>query len=524
MVAASELPINTGASAIMMADEIFGNGVTVVSASYTGDNRSSGIYSDGDSVAPGATPGDTGVILSTGRAQDFTNSSGNANHSTGTSTNTSGVNNDAGFNAIAGGRTYDAAILDIDFIPTGDTLTMQFILSSEEYPEYWTAYSDIIGVWINGTYVEMSIGNGDADVQNINSGTNENQFLDNTGSAFNTEMDGLTITLTLTIPVNAGVVNSIRIGVADQGDSSYDTNLLIAGDSLQTTLVAFDDSSTMYANGTRIVDVLANDTNTTGGTLTITHINGVPVTVGTAITLPSGETVTLNADGTLTVVGDADVGEISFTYGIESSTGDTDVGIVTIDTIPCFVSGTMILTPDGEVAVETLQAGDLVMTHDEGPQPLRWIGQRTVPAKASFAPVRIAAGTFGDHRTLLVSPQHRVLIRDSLAELLFGEAEVLVAAKDLVNDKSVRIQEGVEVTYVHLLFDRHQVIFSEGLTTESFLPGPQTSHAFEQGIVDEICALFPEIDPDTGLGYSPSARRTLRGYEAQILVSNSIAA
>ena len=524
MVAASELTINSGASAMLMANAIFGNGVTVVSASYTGDNRSSGIYSNGDDLAPGATPSDTGVILSTGKVKDFTNFQGQSNNNSGTSTNTHGVDNDAGFNAIAGGSTYDASILDIDFIPTGDTLTMQFTLSSEEYPEYWTSYSDIIGVWINGTYVEMSVGNGDADVQNINSGTNENQFLDNSGGAYNTEMDGLTITLTLTIPVNPGVVNSIRIGVADQGDSAHDTNLLIAGDSLQTTLVAIDDSSTMYANGTRIVDVLANDVNTTGGTLTITHINGVAVTVGTPITLPSGETVTLNADGTLTVVGDADVDEISFTYGIESSTGDTDVGFVTIDTIPCFVSGTMILTPDGEVAVETLQPGDLVMTHDEGPQPLRWIGQRTVPAKASFAPVRIDAGTIGDHRTLLVSPQHRVLIRDSLAELLFGEAEVLVAAKDLVNDKSVRIQEGGDVTYVHLLFDRHQVIFSEGLTTESFLPGPQTSHAFEQDIVDEICALFPEIDPDTGLGYSPSARRTLRGYEAQILVSNSMAA
>lgn len=524
MVAASELSINTNASSMQMANTIFGDGVTVVSASYSGDNNSSATYSGGDSTSPGATPGDTGVILSTGRARDFTNSWGQSNQHTGTSTNTQGVNNDAGFNAIAGGSTYDASILDIDFIPTGDTLTMQFSFSSEEYPEYWSAYSDIVGVWINGSYVPMSVGNGDADVQNINSGTNENQFIDNTNDAYNTEMDGLTITLTLTIPVNAGVVNSIRIGVADQGDSAYDTNLLIAGDSLQTTLVAMDDSTTMYANGNRIVDVLDNDINTTGGTLTITHINGVAVTVGSIVTLPSGEAVMLNADGTLTVIGDADTDEISFTYGIESSTGATDIGIVTVDTIPCFVAGTMIRTPDGEVAVETLQAGDMVMTHDNGAQPLRWIGQRTVQAKDSFAPVRIKANTFGTHRDLLVSPQHRVLIRDSLAELLFGDSEVLVAAKDLVNDASVRIVEGGDVTYVHLLFDQHEVIFSEGLTTESFLPGPQTSHAFEQDIVDEICALFPEIDPDTGLGYSPSARRTLRGFEARILAKSPLAA
>lgn len=76
MVAASELAINIGASATAMAQEIFGDGVTVVGATYSGDSRSSGIYSGGDTTSPGVTPGDSGVIFSTGRAQDFTNSSG----------------------------------------------------------------------------------------------------------------------------------------------------------------------------------------------------------------------------------------------------------------------------------------------------------------------------------------------------------------------------------------------------------------------------------------------------------------
>jgi len=79
MVAASELPIQTvreGVDASDMADAIFGDGVQVVSASYTGDRDSAGIYSNGDSVAPGVAPSDTGVILSTGEVEDFTNSSG----------------------------------------------------------------------------------------------------------------------------------------------------------------------------------------------------------------------------------------------------------------------------------------------------------------------------------------------------------------------------------------------------------------------------------------------------------------
>lgn len=204
--------------------------------------------------------------------------------------------------------------------------------------------------------------------------------------------------------------------------------------------------------------------------------------------------------------------------------GHIDTGIVTINSIPCFVAGTLIRTPLGEVAVEDLRPGDLVLTHDDGAQPLRWVGRRRVAAVGNMAPIRIRAGAFGAHGTLKVSPQHRILLRDSLAELLFGEAEVLVAAKDLVNDHSVTVCVGGEVDYVHLLFDRHQVIYSEGLASESFLPGPQTTASFEQEIVAEICALFPELDPQTGAGYPGAARRTLRGFEAQVLFATATAA
>ena len=333
-------------------------------------------------------------------------------------------------------------------------------------------------------------------------------------------MDGFTLTMTLTIPVNPGQVNSIRIGVADVTDNQYDSTLLIAADSVQTTLVANDDTQNLNPDGTKTIDVLSNDVNNTGGTLTVTHINGVPVSVGSIVTLNSGQTVQLNADGTLSVVGDGDIEEFSFTYTVESSTGATDTGFVTVDSIPCFVAGTMIRTANGDVAVEMLKPGDLVLTRDEGPQPLRWIGTRDVIASGDYAPIRIAANTFGEHNELFLSPLHRVLIRDSLAELLFGEGEVLVAARDLVNDGSVCSVPGGMVSYVHILFDRHQVVYSEGLETESFLPGPQTAASFEADIVEEICTIFPEINPMTGAGYSPAARRMLKRFEAQLLVAS----
>jgi hypothetical protein len=119
MVTASKLPVDSNASATEMAETIFGDGVTVLNASYSGDGAASGIFSDGDTIAPGATPGDSGVILSTGRADDYTNSPGNgppwawwlsddANQQSDTSTNTNGADGNPAFDAAAGAATFEA--------------------------------------------------------------------------------------------------------------------------------------------------------------------------------------------------------------------------------------------------------------------------------------------------------------------------------------------------------------------------------------------------------------------------------
>ena len=527
MATGAELGYNRNASAIQMAQEIFGDGVTVTGASYSGDNRSSAIYSNGDALSPDATPSDTGVILSTGRADRFTQSNGDPNRSGSTSTNTSGVDNDSDFNSAAGTNTFDASFLEVDFTsPSAGVMTMQFIFASEEYPEFTNSlYQDMVGVWINGTQVDLSVGDGDTDPSNLNGTDNSNLFVDNTGDDYNTEMDGFTVTMTMKIPINAGT-NSIKIGIADVADSSYDSNLLIASGSMQTAFVANDDELRVDPDGSRIVDVLANDTNATVGTLTVTHINGQPVSidangVGTIVTLPSGQQVQINADGTLTIVGDGDTEDVSFTYTAETSTGVSDTAFVLLNMVPCFVAGTLIQTADGQMPVDALEPGDMIMTRDRGAQPLRWIGERTVPAVGALAPVEIDAGTFGDHKTLRVSPLHRILIQDRIAELLFGEPEVLVAARQLVNDHTVRVREGGEVTYVHLMFDQHEIVISNGLESESFLPGGQITNLFEQEAVAEIATLFPELDLDTGEGYSPAARRILKRHEAELLAQGA---
>jgi hypothetical protein len=366
----------TSTTALNMANAIFGAGVTVTGASYTGPASSAAVYSNGQ-LAPGVVPSNTGVILSTGRAADFTQSSGDPNRNAGTSTDTTGVNNNAQFNTIAGASTFDAVWLDVDFIPQGDEMTIRFVFSSEEYPEYINSqFNDVVGVWVNGVHVPIQVGNGQTSVNNINGNTQENLFRSNTNDAYNTEMDGFTITMTLKMAVNPGVVNSIRIGIADTSDARYDSNLLIAGDSVQTVLVANNDAVNINPFGTKTVSVLGNDSALPTSVLTITHINGIPVVAGQTVTLASGQQVTLNANGTFTIVGDGNIETKTFTYTVKDQFGNTDTAFVTMTSVPCFVAGTLIATPEGEKLVETLQPGDLVLTHDDGPQPIRWVGHQ----------------------------------------------------------------------------------------------------------------------------------------------------
>lgn len=522
MPIAQELNIDQTASAADMANEIFGDGVTVTGATYYGDGQSSGIYTGADTTSAGVAPADNGVILSTGRVSDFTQSNGttNTNTSGSTSTNTSGVNNNALFNSLAGTRTYDASYLEISFTSTGDTVTIDFVIASEEYPEWVNSqYNDVVGVWVNGVEAQVSIGDGTASIGNVNGSDTANLYIDNTSDQYNTEMDGFTITLTFTAPVSTTGTNTMIIGVADVSDSSYDTNLLIAGGGVQSTIIAEDDSMNMGLNTTKTLAPLDNDTGS--GALTVTHINGIAVDAtdlaNNSVTLSTGQTVTLNLDGTFTIQSDGDVETVYFTYTMEDNLGNVDDGIVEINQMACFVTGTRVDTPDGPCPIEHLRPGDLVMTRDSGPQPVRWIGQSTTPGTDAMAPVRIRAGFLGATRDLWVSQQHQILLEDYRAAILFGEHEVLVRARDLRNDGGVMIEPRAMVTYVHILFDTHQIVRAHGVWSESYLPGPMTMPGFDARVQKEIITLFPQIDPGNWQGYGMSARRELKSFEGRLL-------
>ncbi len=202
-----------------------------------------------------------------------------------------------------------------------------------------------------------------------------------------------------------------------------------------------------------------------------------------------------------------------------SSTGGSGIGDFSFDVPPpppCFARGTMIETPDGPVAVEDIQAGDLVVTKDNGAQPVRWIGSRRVPGKGNRVPVVFQAGTIGNDRDLTVSQNHRVLLSGWKAEMLFGETECLVAAKSLINGETIYQRPCAEVEYFHILFDRHEIIFSDGAATESFLPGTVGLCSLDHDLRSEILDLFPELGASGSNSYSP-ARPLLKSFEAVAL-------
>ena len=225
-----------------------------------------------------------------------------------------------------------------------------------------------------------------------------------------------------------------------------------------------------------------------------------------------GDTIQLNGQASLT---DVNFDALDPTSGTITLTDGTLVTFNNVENIICFTPGTMIDTPRGPRAIESLRPGDVVLTRDNGPQVVRWTGARTVPGVGDFAPIQLSGAAIPDATApLLVSPQHRLLFSGYDAELLFGEREVLVAAKHLIDGRDVRAMPCPAVTYIHVMFDRHEIITANGIHTESFYAADQSLEALGDASRDELFQLFPELKFSPN---GPTARRALKAYEATLL-------
>jgi Ca2+-binding RTX toxin-like protein len=228
------------------------------------------------------------------------------------------------------------------------------------------------------------------------------------------------------------------------------------------------------------------DGTTTDVVLTVEQINAGEVLVE-FYAPAAGQTITVSAD-------------------VTSEVGTSGTGTDAASMVVCFVRGTLIATADGDIPVEDLKVGDLVETLDHGPQPLRWVGQRHLDAReltdnANLRPIRIrknvvcAEKGVGD---LVVSPQHRILVASKVAQRMFGNTEVLVPAKQLLAIEGVEIADDLEdVTYFHILFDQHEIVYANGVPSESLYLGHMALRSLTPAGREEIHALFPEVASPT---------------------------
>lgn len=320
--------------AVGMANNIMGAGVTVVSATYQGGATQSGTFSSGSGVTFGSNVlGFTsGTLLSTG-----SNAAGVAgpNNNGGFGDDAAGVDGDAALNAMAGNPTFDAAILNISFVPdvppggsAGDVgrMTLEIVFGSEEYVEYVGQMNDVMEVTVNGQVVSLvpnsSGGDSTIGINSVNTTQNPSLFINNTGATYNTQMDAFTVTIPMVFDVIVGQTNTIRLAVADAVDAAYDSWLFVRADSAQTVVVAEDDEVTTAANLPITVDLTANDYSLSGGSMSLTHIQGQAVTQGQVITLGSGIQLTVGSGGQVTVTGNgSSAANDTFTYQVSNGMG-----------------------------------------------------------------------------------------------------------------------------------------------------------------------------------------------------------
>lgn len=319
-------------------------------------------------------------------------------------------------------------------------------------------------------FVEVVLGPNDDPADFVLSFYNETGVLD-----ANVQADGVT---------NGEVTLADLTGTVIPGNPNHTIYLISSTSPPGTLMNGFPSSSPYSANSVAL-------TNTSTGTV----VDAYSIFNNPSQTLSGGA-----ADGAVTTStgGAGSLESLQWdSLGNETSAAQTP----NETTIVCFTAGTLIRTPKGDVPVQNLSQGDLVLNADGAALPIRWIGSRKLTSSElhknpKLRPVRITAGALGPNvpsADLLVSRQHRMLVRSRIASRMFGTDEVLVGAAKLTQLPGVFIDPVVKPTeYFHILFDDHEIIFAEGAETESFHTGAQAMQTISDEARAEIMAIFPD--------------------------------
>jgi hypothetical protein len=261
-------------------------------------------------------------------------------------------------------------------------------------------------------------------------------------------------------------------------------NKLNATDTLTTTFPGDTSPTTLSRINTNLIDSTGNGFGAGEDTYAVWTDNASPPNHYLLITHKFDETRITNGNLDLTVADAA--------------------GVIDIDDIICFAGGTPIACPQGARNIEDLRTGDLVMTVDHGMQRIRWISSTSLSserlrANPKLRPIIIRQDALSPGvpaQDISVSRQHRILLRSRVAERMFGTHEVLIPAHKLLVLDGVEIDNSCDpVSYHHMLFDEHEVVFAAGLQCESLYLGQETQKMLPPAAYAEVLELFPEIEP-----------------------------
>ncbi len=198
------------------------SGIAINSSSYTGAAAASGTFTGGT----GILGFESGIVMTSGAATTVIgpNNQGGV-----------GVRNGLPGSPLISGTNFDASVLTINFTPAGNNISFSYVFSSEEYNEFvGTDFNDAFVFLVNGTNYALIPGTSTpVEINTVNLNSNSSFYINNVSGALNTQMDGLTVVLSFTAPVNNGVVNTLQLAIADRGDDQVDSAVFLQGGSLR---------------------------------------------------------------------------------------------------------------------------------------------------------------------------------------------------------------------------------------------------------------------------------------------------
>ncbi|MCK5092216.1 MAG: choice-of-anchor L domain-containing protein [Gammaproteobacteria bacterium] len=240
----AQILVENNTSAEMLVNKLLGENIQVSNFQLQGSLVSAGTFTGGLDIVGF----DTGIVLSSG---DIANVEGP--NEVDWISYINWLPGDADLNTlIPGYYTYDSTVLEFDFIPNSDVISFQYVFSSDEYNEWVnTPFNDVFGFFLDGVNVAKLPGTDiTVSINNVNGGnpygsnvSNPQYYVNNDlgdGGIMDTEMDGLTVVLSVEAVVVPGQTHHIKLAVADAGDFIYDSNVFIKAQSFKAAIVDND--------------------------------------------------------------------------------------------------------------------------------------------------------------------------------------------------------------------------------------------------------------------------------------------